>query len=176
MRRFLGALIGAVSFWAGLAGAQAAGLEAFEGDWRGGSIDLVTPTPLGETLRELEVKINITKEGGFVILSLARIGRAAKTAEAARIRGLEFKPSAMPNTFHAQQSCQPEGPTGCAWARLDGNRLIVTVMDMDKKGEIETQVTVRTLEAGQMKIHFQSHVEGQLRRELRGNLAKYAFR
>ncbi len=177
MRRFLGALTGAVALF-GLAGAAgAAGITDFEGDWRGGSIDLVTPNPLGDSLRDLEMKINVNKDNSFVILSLARVGRATGAADARRIRGLEFRPTpGVANAWQAQTSCQPEGPTGCAWARVDGARLIVTVLDMDKKGEIETQVTVRTLEAGQMKIHFQSYVEGQLRRELRGNLAKYAQR
>lgn len=177
MRRFLGALTGAVALFGFFGAAAAAGLTDFEGDWRGGSIDLVTPNPMGDSLRDLEMKINVNKDNSFIILSLARVGRSAKAPDARRIKGLEFKPTTgVANAWQAQTACHPEGPTGCAWARLDGSRLIVTVLDMDKNGEIETQVTVRTLEAGQMKIHFQSFVEGQLRRELRGNMAKYAQR
>jgi len=155
---------------------QGGGLQAFAGDWRGGSIDLVTPNPLGDSLRDLEVKINVNKDGSFVMLSLARAGKAARTGEAARVRAMEFKPTNTPNLWRAQLACDPAGALGCAWARIDGNRMVVTAIDVDEGGAIETQVTERVLEGASMRIHFMSHVEGKPRRELRGSLQRYQVR
>lgn len=158
------------------AAAQHGGIQAFAGDWRGGSIDLVTPNPLGDSLRDLEVKINVNKDGSFVMLSLARIGKAARTGEAARVRAMEFKPTKTPHLWQAQLACDPGGALGCAWARVDGNRLVVTAIDVDENGVIETQVTERMLEGSSMRIHFLSNVEGKPRRELRGSLQRYQVR
>jgi hypothetical protein len=159
------------------AAAQKGGsIQAFAGDWRGGSIDLVTPNPLGDSLRDLEVKINVNKDGSFVMMALARAGKAARSGEAARVRAMEFKPTKTPNIYQAQLACDPGGSLGCAWARIDGNRLVVTAIDIDENGAIETQVTERTLEGSSMRIHFLSHVEGKPRRELRGSLQRYQVR
>lgn len=148
-------------------------IQAFAGDWRGGSIDLVTPNPLGDSLRDLEVKINVNKDGSFVMLALHRAGKAARSGEAARIRAMEFKPTKTPNLWRAQLSCDPAGALGCAWARVDGSRMVITAIDVDENGAIETQVTERVLEGSSMRIHFLSYVEGKPRRELRGSLQRY---
>lgn len=155
---------------------QAGGLQAFAGDWRGGSIDLVTPNPLGDSLRDLEVKINVNKDGSFVMLALHRVGKAARGGAAARVRAMEFKPTKTPHLFQAQLACDPGGALGCAWARVDGNRMVVTAIDVDENGAIETQVTERVLEGASMRIHFLSSVEGKPRRELRGSLQRYQVR
>lgn len=174
--RVVVALLAALLLGPPAAAQQGGGIQAFVGDWRGGSIDLVTPNPLGDSLRDLEVKINARNDGSFVTLALARVGKAGRTGEAARIRAMEFKPSKTPNLWQAQTACDPVGTEGCAWARVDGNRLVVTTIDADENGAIETQVTERVLEGPSMRIHFLSHVEGKPRRELRGSLQRYQVR
>lgn len=176
MLRVLAVLGGLFLGLTGASAQPAGGIGAFAGDWRGGSIDLVAPNPLGESLRDLEVKINVKPDRSFVMLSVHRVGRAAKRNETARVRAVEFKPSTVPNLWQAQPVCDPLGALGCAWARLDGSRLVVTAIDVDENGAIETQVTERVLEGQSMRIHFLSYLEGKVRRELRGNLQRYAVK
>jgi hypothetical protein len=149
---------------------QKTGIEAFVGDWRGGSIDLVTPNPLGDSLRDLEVKVNVNRDQTFVVLAVRKAGRGNPTP---RVRGITFRPTKIANLWQAQMACDPSDSLGCIWARLDGNRLVTTAIDVDENGAIETQVTERTLEGSSMRIHFLSYVEGKPRRELRGSLQRY---
>lgn len=145
-----------------------AGIGAFAGDWRGGSIDLVAPNPLGDSLRDLEIKIVVKNDGSFIATSLAQTRRS----DVKRMRTLEFRPSKSGSFWQAQLSCDPAGAIGCAWARLDRNRLVITSIDVDESGAIETQVTERTVDGAAMRIHFLSFVEGKPRRELRGSLQR----
>lgn len=156
-----------------VAGAAAAGIGDFAGDWVG--VATVSEGGSARAAREIDFKLSMPKNlgGGFLVLSLwHKPGRAIDVDNPARLRGFEFRPTGVAGHWRGQDRCVPESELGCAWARLDGRTLIVTTLAVDGDGRVETQVARRTLAADGIEGHFVSSVEGEVRRSVSGRLRR----
>lgn len=154
-------LLIALVAWALPAQAQDA-LAPFYGKWTevAGS---VRQTPPGK-VEDLAVEI-ARSATGFYIASF-------QTRSTTRIASsLSFRLTALPNVWRVEGTNDPTAEAA-GWARVDGQRLYIDLITLDKDGSADYQSFVRTVSGNTMTLDFRRLRDGELVRRVEAELQR----
>ena len=165
----------------GLAGPAAAGdalsIKAFYGTYSGAGVAKNADSLyFGVTERDFDVVIHPEANGFSVAWTtvLHAGGDPAHPRIRRRSDKLALVPSARAGVWRAADTADPLGGTPYAWARIEGNSLIVYVLQIDQDGRYEVQRYDRTLTGGSMELTFTDTRDGERARTVKGKLIKTA--
>ena len=161
--------------------AEAAGLDQrFIGNWSG-TASITDYASGDQKAMNREIVIDIRKVGneGFEVYnSLVTTTSETEMKVVAGRTGPSamhtiFQPTGVPGHWAAQKTCNdPAKKIGCAWARLDGDTLVIDLFAIDKDGVGQLSSNKRTLTADGMKITFRRMANGEVSRIAEGTLKK----
>lgn len=161
--------------------ASAAGLDdRFIGNWAGTAdiTDYANGTPKSMN-REMVIDIRKAGKQGFEVYnSLVTTTSESEMKVTAGRTGAQaahtiFEPTGVPGHWAAQKVCSdPAKNVGCAWARTEGDLLIIDLFAIDKDGIGHLSSNKRSLTADGMTVAFRRIANGELTREVKGTLKK----
>ncbi len=137
-------------------------LAPFYGKWT--EVDgSVKQTPPGK-VDDLAVEIGRSATGFYIA--------SYQTRSTTRIASsISFRLTALPNVWRIEGQGDPTAEA-TGWARLDGQRLYVDLITLDKDGSADYQSFVRTLSGGTMKLDFRRLRNGDLVRHVEAELKR----
>lgn len=137
-------------------------LAPFYGKWTevNGS---VRQTPPGK-VDDLAVEIGRSATGFYIA--------SYQTRSATRIASsISFRLTALPNVWRLEGQGDPTAEA-TGWARLDGQRLLIDLITLDKDGSADYQSFTRTVTGNTMKLDFRRLRDGELVRRVEGELKR----
>jgi len=137
-------------------------LAPFYGKWTEvpGSIQQTPPGRIDD------IAVEIAKSAtGFYVASY-------QTRSATRIASsISFRLTAAPGIWRVEGTNDPTVETA-GWARLDGQRLLIDLITLDKDGSTDYQRFVRTVSGDTMKLDFRRLRDGELVRHVEAGLKR----
>ena len=177
--RFTGGMIAALLI--ALADPAAAGdtlsIKAFYGTYSGAGVAKNADSIyFAVTERDFDVVIHPEASGFSVALpTVLHTGRdPARPKIKRRADKLAFVPSGRAGVWRGTETADPLGGAPYAWARIEGNSLIVYVLQIDQDGRYEVQRYERTLIGSDMELTFTDTRDGERARTVKGKLIKTA--
>jgi len=134
---------------ASLFGASAAnaftGIEPFLGQWLGEGVTKTAGAMDNVDFRGTDLDVQIYPKGaaGFIVSQRDVLWSAGE--EVQHSITLVFEPTSQPGVYEAQAHCTPVSRVGCAWARIAGDTLTITMLSFQRADEANYRVYKRTL-------------------------------
>ncbi|MEQ8745383.1 hypothetical protein [Pyruvatibacter sp.] len=154
-------LAAALAAIAAMFGAPAAnaftGIEPFLGQWLGEGVTASTGAMENVDFRGTDLDVQIYPKGatGFIVSQREVLWSAGE--EEQHSMTLVFDPTDQPGVFEAQTDCNPVSTVGCAWARIAGDTLTITMLSFQRADEANYRVYKRTLTDNGLELAY-SHV------------------
>lgn len=137
-------------------------LAPFYGKWTE-VVGSVRQTPPG-AVADLAVEIGQSATGFYVA--------SYQTRSTTRIASsISFRLTALPNVWRIEGQGDPTAEA-TGWARLDGQRLVIDLITLDKDGSADYQSFVRTVSGNSMKLDFRRLRDGELVRRVEAELKR----
>jgi hypothetical protein len=168
-----------VGLWAGGALAQPrdVAIAAFYGRWVGSGL---SETALSKTFRltQRDFDVEVQPEGDGFRLSWTSILRQKGDPLAPNVvrreASMVFRPSGSTGKlWSSAENVDPLTGKPYAWARIERQTLVVTILDLDPAGKWEMQIYRRTLSDLGMKLDYSRLTEGEPVRTTQGRLTKF---
>ena len=156
---------------------NALSIKAFYGTYSGAGVAKNADSLyFGVTERDFDVVIH--PEGSGFSIAWTTILHAGGDPAHPRIRRrsekLTFVPSGTGGLWRDTGAADPLGGAPYAWARIEGNSLIVYVLQIDQDGHYEVQRYDRSLTGGGIELTFTDTRDGDRARTVKGKLIKTA--
>lgn len=156
---------------------DALSIKAFYGTYSGAGVAKNADSLyFGVTARDFDVVIH-PESGGFSVAWTTVLhtgGDPAHPKVKRRADKLAFMPSGQAGVWRGADAVDPLGGAPYAWARIEGNSLIVYVLQIAPDGRYEVQRYDRTLTGGAMELTFTDTRDGERARTVKGKLVKTA--
>ncbi len=157
--------------------ARALDIAAFYGVWEGQAIsESAVSTAFQFTSRDIDVEVRPAGDGFTLTWQTVQRQKGNPDDPTAVLRKtvMTFTP-VRPGVWQATPAADPvTSGQPQAWAAIEDNTLIVTVLQVTAKGGYELQGYRRTLSGTGMQLRYTRIVDGDLRRTAEGRLIKVA--
>lgn len=168
-------ILGLVAGGSGQAIAAPAPIAAFFGTWQGNAIS-ESRISVNFQLTARDIGVVVRSSGDGFTLAWRTVQRQKgdpnNPTEVLKETTLDFQP-VRAGVWRAGPSRDPLVDDGAyAWAYIDGQTLVVNVMQIAADGRAELQVYRRTLTGGFMTLEFLRIVDGTTVRSAKGRLIK----
>ena len=165
-------LAAALAAMAAMFGAPAAnaftGIEPFLGQWLGEGVTAKTGGLENVDFRGTDLDVQIYPKGasGFIVSQREVLWSAGE--EEQHSMTLVFDPTDRPGVFEAQQDCNPVSEVGCAWARISGDTLTITMLSFQRADEANYRVYKRTLTDNGLELAYSHMVDDAVAESFEG--------
>jgi hypothetical protein len=165
--------------WAGAAAAQSRGeasIAAFYGRWVGSGLsESALSQAFRLTKRDFDVEVQPEGDGFRVTWTavLRQKGDPLQPDVVRRQSTLVFRPTGTPSLWRGADNADPITGKPYAWARMERQTLVITLMELDAAGKWQMQVWRRTLSDLGMKLDYTRLAEGDPVRSTQGRLTKF---
>jgi len=174
MRRML-LILGLWVAMAAPSGADEAALAKFYGQYRGKGI---AESPRAESMeltsRTMDLSIRPSGNGFEVIWSAVILGDRSAVGRRAdrKTSRVVFEVVEGADFYLGRGSRNPASGAALWWARVDGRRMIVQVLQIDRAGKLDHQTYVRTLTETGLNLDYKREEEGIRVRRVRGSFKR----
>ncbi len=166
--RLAAALAAAAALFGTTPASAFTGIEPFLGQWLGEGVTASTGAMENVEFRgtDLDVQIYPKGETGFVVSQREVLWSAGDEVQNAMT--LVFDPTNQPGVFEAQADCNPISRIGCAWARISGDTLTITLLSFRRADEANYRVYKRTLTDTGLELAYSHMVDEQVAESFEG--------
>lgn len=144
------------------------GIEPFLGQWLGEGVTAQSGAMENVEFRGTDLDVQIYPKGvsGFIVSQREVLWSAGE--EVQQSMTLVFEPTVQPGVYEAQADCNPVSAVGCAWARIAGDTLTITMLSFDRADSANYRVYKRTLTDEGLELAFSHMVDDQVAESFEG--------
>lgn len=144
------------------------GIEPFLGQWLGEGVTAQTGALKNIEFRGTDLDVQIYPKGteGFIVSQREVLWSAGE--EVQQSMTLVFEPTDRPGVFEGQADCNPVSANGCAWARIAGDTLTITILSFQRADEANYRVYKRTLTDEGLDLAFSHMVDEKIEESFEG--------
>ena len=167
-------LIASLSLLAGTARAQNLDIAAFYGTWEGNALsESQISVHFRLTSRDIGVTVKRTPDGFSLMWNTVQRQRGDPNNPQEQLKAttIEFR-EVRPGLWQGADNRDPISGQPYAWAHIDAQTLVVSILQIYPEGSHEIQVYRRTLTGGFMELEFSRVVDGRQVRTAKGRLVK----
>jgi hypothetical protein len=150
-------------------------IGAFFGIFKGSGIaELESSSQFKTSMRETQVEIRPTSDGGFTVAwsTTAPRGNPNQPTQKTKSTEAAFKPTAKPGVYESAKPANPVTGGDLMWARLQRQTLTVYAMTTTEDGRYEMQKWERTLQGTGMTMVYTRISDGEPTRSVKARLTK----
>jgi|GEM_PF-3790060 len=165
----LAAALAAMASMFGIPSASAfTGIEPFLGQWLGEGVTASTGAMENVDFRGTDLDVQIYPKGadGFIVSQREVLWSAGE--EVQHSMTLVFDPTDQPGVFEGQQDCNPVSEVGCAWARIAGDTLTITMLSFKRADEANYRVYKRTLTDNGLELSYSHMIDDAVAESFEG--------